>query len=799
MAIFDKWWREVLHSGTPADADADAPAADDADDTDTATVANAAPAANTAAPAAAPAPVLPACECRFIPKDGHEEPRHLLWRALVFPGLAHVVYIHGLDLTERRQAERALLESETRFRRIADSAPVLIWMADASCRFFYFSNRWLEFTGRGLDREIGHGCFENLHPDDREAAVRRFQAHYVGRTAFRSEFRLRRHDGVYRRFVDHATPCVDAQGEFSGFVGSCLDVTEQHEIEALITRRALKQSVLASFNHFALALHSFDELARRAVKLILDTLHVDGSCVFMLNPGDQRLLLRYCAGRESGIPPGDFGRATGAMLARRQAIRLSDDPENFPAAAALASLDMRSGIASPVGAPPRIHAFVVAFSRSPRVFSNEAVDFIQGIANVLSTVHHREHVEAALAESEQKLLQSQKLEIAGLIASGVAHDFNNLLTAIRGYGELLKDKLPDSSTGILAPIDGLLKTTSRATNLVRRLLAFARKHPPAPGPIDLNTLVTDLHDLIASFLPPGIRCELKLHPRPVTLVADRNQLEQVLINFAINARDAMPAGGTLTIRTAIRELAPGEIPSLRPGAHAVLSVQDTGTGMTDEVKAKIFDPFFTTKPPGSGTGLGLPVCLNVIRHFHGELLLETAPGRGSTFQVLLPGDPAAADPAGGRAAAPEMPDARPAPPPDPDAAGNDPAADGGELIYLVEDDDDIREITSAILKSLGYRVRAFATAKAILAYIAKKKGADAPDLLISDIFISDMDGRKLGRHIGKIHPALPALFMSGHVDSPAQLDDAHFMAKPFTRDILARKVRQALNAPRAQE
>jgi signal transduction histidine kinase len=436
---------------------------------------------------------------------------------------------------------------------------------------------------------------------------------------------------------------------------------------------------------------------------------------------------------------------------------------------------------------------------------------------------------AAPAENEQKLLQSQKLEIVGLIASGVAHDFNNLLTAIRGYGELLKDRLSGASGDIPASIDGLLKTTSRATVLVRRLLGFARKQVLPPETIDLNLLVTDLRDLIASFLPPGIRIELKLHPAPVTLVADRNQIEQVLINLAINARDAMPGGGTLTILTTIRELAPGEkMPALRPGSYAGLSVQDTGTGMTDEVKAKIFAPFFTTKEPERGTGLGLPICLNVIRRFHGDLLLKTAPGQGTTFQALLPRDPVAVEPAGDSGARPEAADIQTAPLPAPataddaatatdaatanemaplpaDAApdtaataadANDPDGESGELIYLVEDDDDIREVTTAILQSLGYRVHAFAAAAAVLAHITEKKDTETPGLLISDIFMPDMDGRKLSQHIGEIHPTLRILFMSGYVDSPALLNDTYFIAKPFTRDTLARKVRLALDARR---
>jgi nitrogen-specific signal transduction histidine kinase/ActR/RegA family two-component response regulator len=402
---------------------------------------------------------------------------------------------------------------------------------------------------------------------------------------------------------------------------------------------------------------------------------------------------------------------------------------------------------------------------------------MHGLANILSTVHQREVAEHALVESEHKLLQSQKMEAVGLLAGGVAHDFNNLLTAIRCYGDILHDDLAELAPELRAKAGEILKATSRASALVRQLLAFSRKQVLQPEFLDLNAVLADLKDLIRSLLSENIELHVSLADQPVTIEADRSQIEQVIINLAINARDAMAQGGSLTLHTGWRDIAAGEIPDLAPGRYSMVSVTDTGSGMSEEVQARIFQPFFTTKPKGRGTGLGLATCAVVIKHYAGAIRFETTLGSGTTFHVLIP-----------QTASPAL---------NLDFNFDDELGTGSETILIVEDDEAIRNVTSAILRSLGYQVFPFPGGHEALEFCSGP-GAPAFDLLLSDIVMPNMGGRELAERLLSLRPGLRVLFMSGYVDDPVILQAVQeaavpFLEKPFTRDILARKVRDALD------
>jgi len=431
----------------------------------------------------------------------------------------------------------------------------------------------------------------------------------------------------------------------------------------------------------------------------------------------------------------------------------------------------------PIGSGKRTYGFLTALSNEDRAFGREAVDFMHGLANVMSTVHQRERAEAALEESEQKLFQSQKMEAVGLLAGGVAHDFNNLLTAIRCYADILHDDLGPVSTEMQSKIGEILKATSRASALVRQLLAFSRKQVLQLEFLDLNTVVSDLKDLVRSLLSENIELEIKLNQQPATIEADRSQIEQVIINLAINARDAMPQGGRLTVQLESCTIEQDQNPDLAAGNYIALSVIDTGTGMSEEVQAKIFQPFFTTKPKGRGTGLGLATCIVVIKHYLGAIQFESEVGRGTAFKVLLPQvEPPALNL---------------------NFSFDDEPGAGTETILIVEDDEAIRTVTSAILRALGYQIYPMASSTEALEMFA---GPHAPpfDLLLSDIVMPNMGGRELADCLRAAKPGLRVLFMSGYVDDPVILkavQDAAvpFLEKPFTREALAKKVREALD------
>ncbi|WP_404424043.1 response regulator [Nibricoccus sp. IMCC34717] len=686
------------------------------------------------------------------------------------------------EINARRQAEAAVKEAEMRFRRMADSAPVLIWMTDVQRSFTYFNKPWLEFTGRTLTQETGNGWQTSIHPDDREHTLSRFDEGFAARTSFRVEFRLLRHDHRYRWVVAHGTPRTDDQGRFAGFIGSCFDVTEQHEVEAHLAYRAIKQSALASFGRFALAQHTFPELCQEATRLVADTLRVERCQILCLTSAEHDLAISASTGPALDEPAIPLGRAAPQTIEDDLPLQLADSPDLFPASRAIASLGIKSGLAVPIGTGKHAYGFLIALANEERIFNREALDFVQGIAHILSTVHQRERAESALVESEQKLMQSQKMEAVGLLAGGVAHDFNNLLTAIRCYGDILHDELAEISPELKAKASEILKATARATALVRQLLAFTRKQVLQPEVLDLNLVVGELRELIRSLLTENIELEVDLGDEPIMLEIDRSQIEQVVMNLAINARDAMAnTGGSLSLRTGVRDVLEGEDSDLKAGRYAELVVSDTGAGMSEEIQAKIFQPFFTTKPKGRGTGLGLATCTVVIKNYNGAIRFKSVVGEGTTFYVLLPLG--------------ELPaqnldfdfDSQP------DA--------GHETLLVVEDDEAIRSVTTTILRSLGYQVFPFSNGNELVDYVASGQ-APACDLLVSDIVMPNMGGRELAEKLLVLRPGLKVLFMSGYVDDPVILQAVQeaavpFLEKPFTRETLAKKVREALDAVRA--
>ncbi|MEZ4457060.1 MAG: ATP-binding protein [Gemmatimonadales bacterium] len=365
---------------------------------------------------------------------------------------------------------------------------------------------------------------------------------------------------------------------------------------------------------------------------------------------------------------------------------------------------------------------------------------------------------------EAQLLQAQKLEAVGRLAGGVAHDFNNLLTAVIGYGELLKASLGESDQR-RREVAEILNAARRGAALTRQLLGFARQQAAAPRVVDVNAVVRGIEGLLRPLIGEDVTMTTELDPAIGTVMIDPGQLEQVVTNLAVNARDAMPDGGALAIRT--RD----------DGDCIVLEVADTGAGMPEEVKAHIFDPFFTTKEPGKGTGLGLATCYGIVRQAGGTIRCDSTVGVGTTFLVMLPRLVVPADSRIPEAAAPVQ------------------AVHGTRRVLVVEDDDMVRTITMAILADGGYRVEARNGPSAALAYLLE--AGTHVDLVVSDIVMPNMSGPAFGRALAETHPALPMLFISGYNPDDETRNDLSrlghpFLAKPFTREGLLRAVADRL-------
>jgi PAS domain S-box-containing protein len=374
---------------------------------------------------------------------------------------------------------------------------------------------------------------------------------------------------------------------------------------------------------------------------------------------------------------------------------------------------------------------------------------------------------------EAQLRQAQKMEAVGRLAGGVAHDFNNILAAITGFAELLRDNLGENSPD-RADVEEILKGARRATALTRQLLAFSRKQVLQPEVLELNQVVRETATMLGPLLGASVHVVTLPTPSAVPVFADRTQLEQVLMNLALNARDAMPRGGTLTMEVAV-------VPGAADGApEAVLIVSDTGVGMAPDVKARVFEPFFTTKPAGRGTGLGLATVHGIVEQSGGTVCVRSREGHGTTFTITLP----LAEPAVGAKSAMQESPADPA------------AAQGGGnagTVLLVEDEAAVRAIARRVLERAGYQVR------------TARHGADAlrvldecdarVDVLLSDVVMPEMGGLELAARVAERLPGVRVVLMSGYADADlgaigqdGMVDG--FVAKPFTAESLLETMHQ---------
>jgi len=388
----------------------------------------------------------------------------------------------------------------------------------------------------------------------------------------------------------------------------------------------------------------------------------------------------------------------------------------------------------------------------------------------------------ALQITEKQLVQSQKLEAVGRLAGGISHDFNNLLTVILGYSDISRRNLNDGDP-LQRNLDEIIRASERAASLTRQLLAFSRKQVMQPKVFDLNTVVSDLEKMLRRMIGEDIELRVSAQSDLGNIKADPVQLEQMIMNLVVNARDAMPKGGKLSIETTnvyLDESYAREHVSVVPGHYVMLAISDTGCGMDEETRVRIFEPFFTTKESGKGTGLGLSTVYGIVKQSGGNIWVYSEEGRGTTFKIYFPSVMAEAEEYKRASRASEVPK-------------------GSETILLVEDADLVRKLARQVLETAGYRVVEAANADAAIQLCESRNGHPKIDLLLTDVVMPGMSGNDMSKVLLAKQPGMPVLYMSGYTDDAIVQHGVleagiNFIQKPFSPGALALKVREVLDS-----
>ncbi len=688
-----------------------------------------------------------------------------------------------------RAAEAALLQSQERNRVIVDTALDAVISMDAAGIITDWNAQAANIFGWQREEALGHRVSETVIPSrDREAheqGLRHFLETGEGAILNRRIEMLACHrDG--HEFPVEITISPARLGDAYIFSAFVRDITARKRTERQLASQYAVTRVLAESR-------TLEEAGPKILQAICESLEWELGIFWRLDR--QGSVLRCLEVWQSpSLNAEEFVLATwqhafalgkglpGRIWQGGQPTWIMDvaQESNFPRADTAAKVGLHGAFGFPVRVGTEVEGVIELFRREIKEPDEQLLKMVADVGLKIGQFGERARAEDALRRTEVQLQQSQKMEAVGRLAGGVAHDFNNMLTVIRGYSELVLSRLAPTD-GFRKELEEVKKAADRASGLTGQLLAFSRRQFIAPKVLDLNAVIHNMEGMLRRLLGEDIveLCTV-LDPDVGQLKADPGQVEQVIMNLAVNARDAMPSGGRLTVETGNVQFGNRRNrPPMgaEPGSYIALVVRDTGHGMDEETQSHIFEPFFTTKEKGKGTGLGLSTVYGIVKQSGGFIEVESKPGRGATFKIFFPRVDGAAQ---GTESV---------------AAGGDPIK-GRETVLLVEDEPGVRRLVNETLRLHGYTV--LEARHGIEALLTGAKHLGPIHLLLTDVVMPQMSGPEVAEKLATVRPEVKVLYMSGYPDHPAfskgGVDTEHsFLQKPFTPSTLAQKVREVLD------
>jgi PAS domain S-box-containing protein len=660
-------------------------------------------------------------------------------------GTVRGVIVFAQDVTERRATERALKESEQRFRRIANSAPALMWVTRRDGVRDFVNDAYLEFAlGPDARRDDARTLDwrSRIHPDDAARILAESAAGEASLRRFTLEGRYLRHDGEYRWLRTVSQPRFGPGGELIGFIGVGSDVTLEKEAELELRREVEERT-----SQLAASEAQFRAVFEAALEVMV-LLEPDGTVLAVNN--------RH-----------ETWRAPDPQQAVGHKIWDAPTMAAYPQHVAL----MKQAVAAAARGEVFTTEAKLERDGAPTAFLDVSVQPVKGPDGAILYLLFEARDITELKAAQEQLRQSQKMEALGQLTGGIAHDFNNLLTVVVGGLDIIAKRAVDDKLKRYA--DNALAAAERGARLTGQLLAFSRVQRLEVRPTHVGPLIQQMRPLLRNVLGPGITKKFDLDEAMIPVMADPTQLELAVLNLAINARDAMPNGGVLSFATRPVRIT-GE-PEAEDGDYVELTISDTGLGMAPHVAERAFEPFFTTKEVGKGTGLGLSMVYGMARQSGGLARIESTPGKGTTVRLLFraaegqPGDHAdrADEPAGAA------------------ARGH------ARSVLVIDDDPDVREFIASALEEQGYRVDEAADGREGLTKLERA----APDLVVLDFIMPGLSGADVAKRIRAQRAGQPILFVSGYSETEAvraAAPGAPLLAKPFRAETLHRAVRGAL-------